>query len=130
MPVIAANPPVSVPATMPPAPRTAPGEAAADPAGEPAADLERVQDALRRYRNALGGNPVGNNAEITRALLGDNLKQVKVPLPPGSSVSGSGEMLDHWGTAYFFHQLSGTQMEVRSAGPDRQMWNDDDLLQK
>lgn len=71
-------------------------------------------------------NPVGTNAEITKALLGDNLKQVKVPIPAGSSVNGEGELCDRWGTPYFFHQLSAKEMEIRSAGPDRKMWTSDD----
>jgi hypothetical protein len=28
------------------------------------------------------------------------------------------------------HQLSGTVMEIRSAGPDRRMWTADDLVVK
>jgi hypothetical protein len=90
------------------------------------AELDNVQFALRDFRTALKENPVGSNAEITKALLGDNLKQVKMPIPAGSSVNGEGELCDRWGTPYFFHQLSGKEMEVRSAGPDRKMWTADD----
>jgi hypothetical protein len=45
-------------------------------------------------------------------------------------VNGDGELVDPWGTPYFFHQLSGTDMEIRSAGPDKTMWTDDDLMTK
>ena len=89
--------------------------------------LDNVQFALRDYRTAMGGNPVGTNAEITSSLLGNNLKQVKIPLPDGSTVNGSGEMCDPWGTPYFFHQMSATKMEIRSAGPDKQMHTPDDV---
>ena len=78
----------------------------------------------------MGENPVGNNAEITKALMGDNLKQVKIPIPSGSSMNANGELCDRWGTPYFFHQLSAKQMEVRSAGPDREMWTADDVAAK
>jgi hypothetical protein len=90
-------------------------------------DLGDVQLALRDYRTGLGENPVGNNAEITKALLGANLKQLKIPVPTGSQVNADGELCDRFGTPYFFHQLSGTQMEIRSAGPDRKMWTADDV---
>ena len=93
-------------------------------------ELDNVQFAVRDFRTALGENPIGNNSEITRALLGDNLKQVKIPIPAGSSVNGEGELCDHWGTPYFFHQLSAKAMEVRSAGPDRTLWSDDDVVAK
>lgn len=89
--------------------------------------LDDLHFVFRDYRTAVGGNPVGTNAEITGALLGDNVGQVKVALPDGATVNGRGEMCDPWGTPYFFHQLSGTRMEIRSAGPDRQMWTADDV---
>lgn len=89
--------------------------------------LEQVQMAIRDFRAALGENPIGTNAEITRSLLGDNLKQVKIPLPLGSQLNDKGELSDRWGTPYFFHQLSHDHMEIRSAGPDRVMWTSDDL---
>ena len=84
---------------------------------------------LRDYRTALGENPVGTNAEIMRALLGDNLKQVRIDIPPGSRLNAEGELLDRWGTPYFFHQISGKKTEIRSAGPDRTMWTADDRQQ-
>ena len=89
--------------------------------------LDNIQFALRDYRSALGENPVGTNAEITSSLLGNNRKQAKVPLPEGANVNTTGEMLDLWGTPYFFHQQSATKMEIRSAGPDQKMWTLDDL---
>lgn len=89
--------------------------------------IDNVQFALRDFRSALKENPVGNNAEITKALLGDNLKQAKMDVPTGSKVSPDGELLDPWGTPYFFHQMGGDKMEVRSAGPDRVMWTKDDV---
>jgi hypothetical protein len=97
-----------------------------EPPGNVTADLDEVQSALRDFRSEMGGNPVGTNAEIVKALLGDNLKQVKLPVPIGSQINAQGELCDRWGTPYFFHQLSQDRMEVRSAGPDRKMWTADD----
>ncbi len=94
------------------------------------ADLDEIQTTFRDFRTANRLNPVGTNAEITHALLGDNPKQLKLPLPPGSSLNAAGEMIDRWNTPYFFHQLSGTEMEIHSAGPDRKMWTEDDLVVK
>jgi hypothetical protein len=85
---------------------------------------------LQEFRNSLGENPVGNNQEITKALRGDNLKQVRLPLPKGATIDDEGRMRDRWGTPYFFHQLSGKEMEIHSAGPDRVMWTDDDIVTK
>ncbi|MCE9610762.1 MAG: hypothetical protein K8R23_11265 [Chthoniobacter sp.] len=98
------------------------------PAGRAAVtDLDDVQVTLREYRNVFRENPVGSNAEIMSALNGANPRKVRLGPPAGQSLNASGELCDRWGTPYFFHQLSGTRMEIRSAGPDRTMWTADDL---
>lgn len=98
-------------------------------------DEEKVRDAidnleltLRDFGAALGGNPEGTNAEITAALLGDNAKQMKLELPAGSSLNASGELCDPWGTPWFFHQLSARKTELRSAGPDKKLYTEDDFV--
>ena len=67
------------------------------------------------------------NAEIAAALNGGNRKRARL-LQEGLPMNGNGELVDRWGTPYFFHQLSKTNMEIRSAGPDLQMWTDDDTI--
>jgi hypothetical protein len=93
--------------------------------------LETVRNAVIQYGSVFGGNPVGTNPEITKALNGGNPKQVNFIKPEaGMRINGNGELVDSWGTPFFFHQLSRAQMEIRSAGPDRQMWTADDLVIK
>jgi len=91
--------------------------------------LEHVQFTIRDFRLSVGENPVGDNAEITRALLGDNRKQARFGIPDGSTVNAAGELCDPWGTPYFFHALARDHMEIRSAGPDQKMWTADDIQQ-
>lgn len=111
-----------------PAPASPTAPAVVAPAGviEITTALEEVQTMLRDYRSALGENPIGTNSEIMRAINGDNLKQVKVGPPAGQRLNAQGELIDLWGTPYFFHQISRERMEIRSAGPDRLMWTADD----
>ena len=91
--------------------------------------LENMRHAVRNYGSRFGGNPVGTNPEITRALAGDNPKQVNFLDPEqGLRVNSDGELVDPWGTPFFFHQLSGIEMEIHSAGPDKKLWTDDDLV--
>ena len=85
---------------------------------------------LLEFRNVLGENPVGTNAEIMSAVNGNNLKQTRIGPPDQQKLNGDGELIDRWGTPYFFHQMSKTVMEIRSAGADRKMWSDDDILTK
>ena len=74
------------------------------------------------------GNPWGDNRDITAALSGRNPPRVAL-IPPGHpAISADGELLDRWGTPVQFHQLSGTAMELRSAGPDRVFYTADDTV--
>jgi hypothetical protein len=91
--------------------------------------LQNARRAIVQYAQVYGGNPVGTNPEITAALMGNNPKRINFITPDsGLRVNEKGEMLDAWGTPLFFHQLSGHEMEIRSAGEDRKMWTLDDLV--
>lgn len=97
----------------------------------PVTVLENMRSAFRQYQSRFRENPVGDNAEITRALNGANpARATFVQAEDGLRINARGELIDNWGTPFFFHQLSRTQMEIRSAGPDRRMWSADDLVMK
>jgi hypothetical protein len=98
---------------------------------DPATMLGNMRIVINQYGSMFGGNPVGTNPEITHALNGGNAKEVKfINSESGLRINGRGELVDYWGTPFFFHQLSGNQTEIRSAGPDRKMWTGDDLVTK
>ena len=102
-----------------------------EPGLTPVAVLENMRSVFRQYSARFGGNPVGDNREITAALNGGNPKQVMfINSEDGLRLNERGELIDNWGTPFFFHQLSGTEMEIHSAGPDRKMWTPDDLVIK
>lgn len=97
----------------------------------PATLLENMRGVVRQYYLRFHENPVGNNLEITEALSGANSKQVVFLQPDdGMRVNTSGELVDNWGTPFFFHSLSRSEMEIRSAGPDQKLWTADDLVMK
>ncbi|MBL9202009.1 MAG: hypothetical protein JNL39_15975 [Opitutaceae bacterium] len=99
------------------------------PAADIRADLRLVADVLDTFRTNFpqGGNPVGSNAEITATLTGANRLRVAFLAPDHPAINRDGELCDRWGTPFFFHAESAQKMEIRSAGPDRKMWNDDDV---
>ena len=93
----------------------------------PEETMAHIESVLGLYRFAFGGNPVGvENFEITEQLLGKN-PQNAVFIAPDSEALRGNELIDRWGTPYMFHALSGTEMEIRSAGPDRKLWTEDDV---
>jgi hypothetical protein len=98
------------------------------PNGTVAADLNVLQELFDTWRTNFPreGNPVGENADITAALLGTNRLELALVPRRHPALNANGELQDRWGTAYRFHQLSGDRMEITSAGPDRRFGTPDD----
>ncbi len=94
----------------------------------PENEVQRIQGTVRKYRAAFGQNPVGSNPEITRALAGKNPSGARFLDSAVVSLNDAGELLDLFGTPYFFHPVSGSIMEIRSAGPDRKLFTPDDIV--
>jgi hypothetical protein len=90
--------------------------------------LANMRTTILQFASTYGENPVGTNPEITSALQGENPKHINFLKPDGNRVNARGELVDTWGSPYFFHQISGHEMEIRSAGPDRVMYTADDLV--
>jgi hypothetical protein len=126
-----ANPPPAADPLAAPAPA---GSAIADALNAPAGTLRRDLEILDELFGAFHtnfprlGNPVGENAEITAALTGENPARFVFLSPRHRALNARGELCDRWGTPFRFHQLSGTQMEIRSAGPDRKFATPDDAV--
>jgi hypothetical protein len=100
------------------------------PSQDITADLELLSSVFESFRTNFPreGNPVGENAEITAVLTGANSLHL-VLVPAGHpAINQRGELCDRWGTPFFFHQISGTQMEIQSAGPDRIFHTSDDVI--
>lgn len=93
-------------------------------------DIENVGLMLRDFRTVQGENPVGTNAEIMKSVMGGNKKGAQLGPPTGMALNEQGELVDRWGTPVFFHQNSATDMEIRSAGPDRKLYTSDDIITK
>jgi hypothetical protein len=126
-----------LPAPNPPSPQRQSPAAPPLPASQrpPAAPPEPAQAVveslalnIRQYQLRFGGNPVGTNAEIVRELTGGNGKGATYLPSDLKRLNDEGELIDEWGTPYFFHQESSERMEIRSAGADRVLWTADDVV--
>ena len=89
------------------------------------ADIKAVGTALEMYR--LDNFQYPSTQQGLEALV---KRPLGVPEPRNWNPQGYLKSLpvDPWGTPYFFHQLSSTEMEIRSAGPDKRLWTDDDVV--
>jgi hypothetical protein len=91
-------------------------------------EVSKVRHMISDYHTLMGENPVGTNAEIMKAVMGGNKHQAMLGPPEGQALNEQGELVDQWGTPYFFHQLSADRMEIYSAGPDRIFGTADDIV--
>ena len=101
-----------------------------DPARRPEEDMHAVARTLDNFALLVKGDnplPLGANEEIAASLRGKNRAALRA-LPGGHSVfDAQGRLVDRWGTPLYFHAQSRDRLEIRSAGPDREMWTADDL---
>ncbi|MBT5902951.1 MAG: hypothetical protein HOH58_12680 [Opitutaceae bacterium] len=93
-------------------------------------DLSIVDEVLAAWQTNFPGlgNPVGLNVEITAALTGRNKLRLDLIPADHPAINEAGELCDRWGTPFIFHQISGDNMELRSAGSDRLPYSADDWV--
>ena len=94
-------------------------------------DMAVVMDLFTGYRGRFQGFPVGeDNAAFVRALTGHNPGRIALLPPDHPAIDAQSQLLDRWGTPFFFHLLGRDALEIRSAGPDQQLYTPDDLLKQ
>lgn len=91
-------------------------------------DLQIVQHLFFQYQSLFKQNPLGTHQEIISALQGDNPRKIIYLTADNPALNESGALVDRWGTPFFFHAVSRFEMEIMSAGPDRELWTEDDAV--
>lgn len=138
-PVAASAPPVTSPPLRPLPPMPPPGtklpgemilQAYASPGSRPQDDLHAVAHALDNLALLVKGNDpfrLGANEEFADALKGRNKAQIRFLRDDHPAFNEKGQLVDRWRTPLYIHAASRDRLEIRSAGPDRKMWTEDDL---
>lgn len=80
-------------------------------------DVESLFDGLQKYKEFVGSYPRGGNADIARALQGQNEKRVTVLVGRKLELNGKGEYTDPWGNPLRIY-FSDASVLIRSAGPN------------
>lgn len=108
-------------------------EGYADPSTQPVEDLKKVQRVVAGYFSVVKNSsrfPIGGNADLAAALRGENPNR-ETYVPEGHPVfSTDGLLVDRWGSPLVVHPEAWTQLELRSAGPDKIAYTSDDLVLK
>ena len=81
-------------------------------------DCDNLILGIQQYKEFVGTYPTGNNAAITKALLGQTEKKVLILAVRRSDVNDKGEIVDPWGTPIQFY-FSHNEVLIRSAGPNK-----------
>lgn len=82
------------------------------------ADCDNLILGIQQFKEFTGSYPTGNNAQITKALLGQTEKKVLILAVRRSDVNDKGEIVDPWGTPLQFY-FSHNEVLIRSAGPNK-----------
>lgn len=90
-------------------------------------DLTLVENLLFSFHSVFNEFPYGDNAELMAAFSGGNARKIAFVIPETVPLDSEGRLIDRWGTPFYFHRLSGAEIEVRSAGPDGVHWTVDDF---
>jgi hypothetical protein len=81
-------------------------------------DVDNLFYALQQYKERVGSYPVGGNADVAKALLGQNPKNLIILVGRKQDLNTKGEFVDPWGTPLRIY-FSGEGILVRSAGPNK-----------
>ena len=81
-------------------------------------DVDNLFYALQQYKEKVGAWPSGNNADIAKALMGNNSKNLMILVGRKQDLNSKGEFVDPWGTPLRIY-FSGEGVLVRSAGPNK-----------
>ena len=91
-------------------------------------DIQILDAIFGYYRMIYKSNPVaGENFEVINSLSGKNRQKLVVFPINHPDLDEQGNLVDRWGTPYFFHAISATQLDIQSAGPDRERGSQDDI---
>ena len=81
-------------------------------------DVENLFTGLQKYKERVGSYPMGGNAEVAKALQGNNAKNVIIIVGRNQELNDKGEFVDPWNTPLRIY-FSDTGVLIRSAGPNR-----------
>lgn len=102
----------------------------AQPGTRPQDDLNALAHVFSNLTLLIKGDSpfrMGANEEFAAALRGKNQTKLRFMTDSHRAFNAQGQITDRWDTPLYFHAIAHDRIDMRSAGPDRQMWTADDL---
>jgi len=85
-------------------------------------DIENLFAGLQEFKEHVGSYPTGSNAQIVKALRGQNPKNIIILVSRKTELNDRGEFVDTWGNPLRIY-FSDTTVLVRSAGDNGRFEN-------
>ena len=102
-----------------------------NPLTSPIEDLRKIHRVATGYYSLVKDShrfPIGGNEDFSAALRGDNPNRMVFVRPGHRVFSPDGLLIDRWGSPVIIHPEAWRELELRSAGPDKKPYTEDDLL--
>jgi hypothetical protein len=89
--------------------------------------MSRLMENSRLLLKSAANRPLSANEDWADFLRGKNSAHEGFLPDNHIALNSKGQLVDRWGTPLFFHALGGGRFDIRSAGPDRKLWTEDDI---
>jgi hypothetical protein len=89
--------------------------------------MSRLMENSQLLLKSAANRPLSANEDWADFLRGKNSAHERFLPDQHIALNSKGQLIDRWGSPLFFHAVGGGRFEIRSAGPDRQLWTDDDI---
>ena len=89
--------------------------------------ISRLMDNFTLLVKSAADRPLSANEDWAAAFRGLNPAHERFLPDQHAALNPQGQLVDRWKTPLFFHALGGRRFELRSAGPDKKLWTDDDI---
>ncbi|MFD2256711.1 hypothetical protein ACFSSA_08490 [Luteolibacter algae] len=97
---------------------------------KPEEDLRKLSHAvegmLLLFKN-LDTRLIATNQQLSAFLKGENPEDLQYVSPDSAAFNNDGLLVDRWDSPIIIHPLGTGLLELRSAGPDRVPYNEDDI---
>lgn len=101
----------------------------AHPDGSVQDDLKLIQRVLMTVRTLVKTQDPGRmavNEDVVYVLLGKNPYKQRLLTRDHPAINANGQLIDRWDSPLFFHLEAADRLDVRSAGPDKRLFTEDD----
>jgi len=89
--------------------------------------MSRLMENSLLLLKSAANRPLSANEDWADLLCGKNAARERFLPDQHVALNLNGQLIDRWQTPLFFHALGGGRYEIRSAGPDKKLWTDDDI---